>query len=426
MSTHPLEELATNTAGRRRGITSICSAHPLVIEAALNHAAERGAAVLIEATCNQVNHEGGYTGMTPAMFRDLVLGRAEAVSLPRERVLLGGDHLGPNPWKSLPADEALQRAEIMIGAYVEAGFTKIHLDTSMGCRGEPASLPDSETAARAARLAVAAEAAATRCGTVPRYVIGTEVPTPGGALEAIESLDVTCPEAALRTHQSHREAFRAAGIGGAFDRVIGLVVQPGVEFGSENVVAYARERATDLSGALRDLPGLVFEAHSTDFQSTECLAALVQDGFAILKVGPALTFAMREGLYGLDAIATSFHPGRATLVDAMEAIMLEQPASWRAYYAGSAAKQRVLRHFSYSDRIRYSWPLPEAERAVTELLRLLEGVHIPETLVSQYLPRLYQRVRSGQIKPLSRTLIAESIKDVLRNYAAASQEVLAL
>jgi CHAD domain-containing protein len=38
------------------------------------------------------------------------------------------------------------------------------------------------------------------------------------------------------------------------------------------------------------------------------LAALVRDGFAILKVGPALTFALREALYGLDLIAAALDP----------------------------------------------------------------------------------------------------------------------
>ncbi len=42
-----------------RGITSVCSAHPLVVEAALRRGAAKDAVVLIEATCNQVNQEVG-------------------------------------------------------------------------------------------------------------------------------------------------------------------------------------------------------------------------------------------------------------------------------------------------------------------------------------------------------------------------------
>src|SRR5690606_32972319 len=230
---------AAPACARVRGITSVCSAHPLVIEAALRHGLEESRPVLIEATCNQVNHRGGYTGMTPADFRRFVLDIADRVGMTHDRILLGGDHLGPNPWKSLPADAAMDEAAAMVEAYVLAGFTKIHLDTSMGCSGEPVALDNAATAARAAPLAQVAERAAVRSGhPPPMYVIGTEVPVPGGALEEIGELEVTTPEAALETLRIHREAFDALGLVEAFGRVIAAVVQPGVEFGNANVVVY--------------------------------------------------------------------------------------------------------------------------------------------------------------------------------------------
>jgi len=71
----------------------------------------------------------------------------------------------------------MQRAKAMIEGYARAGFTKLHLDTSMGCAGEPAALADEVTAERAAALAKVAEAAAEN-GAPPIYVIGTEVPVP--------------------------------------------------------------------------------------------------------------------------------------------------------------------------------------------------------------------------------------------------------
>jgi D-tagatose-1,6-bisphosphate aldolase subunit GatZ/KbaZ len=339
--------------------------------------------------------------------------------LPCGKIVLGGDHLGPNPWKALAADEAMRESERMVAAYVEAGFTKVHLDTSMACRGDQAPLPEATIAARAARLAAVAEGVSVSAGVVPFYVIGTEVPIPGGAHESIASLEVTRPEAAIRTAASHREAFTAAGVGAAFERVIALVVQPGVEFGSENVVPYVRDRAANLSAALTQLPGLVFEAHSTDYQSSDCLAALVQDGFAILKVGPALTFAMREALYGLDAIARLLRPRSPSLVAEMERLMCDRPAEWQPYYSGSDDEQHVARHFSYSDRIRYYWPLPRARQAVDRLLSELQDVALSETLISQYLPRLYERVRNGALTTKPRALVAESVCDVLRVYAAA-------
>ena len=409
--------------GLARGITSVCSAHPLVIEAALLQAAADGTEALIEATCNQVNQEGGYTSMNPADFRDYVLGIADRVGFPASRIILGGDHLGPNPWKHLPADEAMAKALDMIAAFAEAGYEKLHLDASMGCQGEPAALSDDVIAGRAARLAARAEAATTK---QPVYIIGTEVPTPGGATEALDHLRPTEPDAVLATYAVHEAAF-AAIAPTAWARVIAIVVQPGVEFGHEDVALYRPEQAVALSAALDRMHGLVFEAHSTDYQPEAALRRLVADGFPILKVGPGLTFALREAIYGLDAIAAVLRPDTAnagsspSVARAMEALMLAQPKHWQSHYPGTPDEQRVLRHYSYSDRIRYYWPAPEATAAVDALLARLDGVAIPETLVSQYLPRLYDRVMRRELAAEPRTLMIEAVRDVLRTYERAGR-----
>ena len=404
------------------GITSVCSAHPLVIEAACREAKRAGTAVLIEATCNQVNQDGGYTGMTPADFVAFVLGIARHAGLAAERVILGGDHLGPNPWKALPAEAAMAKAEAMVAAYVAAGFRKIHLDCSMGCKAEPAALADAVVAERAARLAKVAEATAREKGLpLPIYIIGTEVPPPGGATHAIQTIEVTAASAAERTLAVHREAFAAAGVSAALERVVGLVVQPGVEFGNANVVIYDPPAARELSAALDRLPGLVFEAHSTDYQPTAALSALVDDGFAILKVGPGLTFALREALYGLDAIARELRLGHGEpLPEVMERLMLAETANWRSHYPGTPDEQYLQRHFSYSDRIRYYWTHPEAVAAVDRLFAKLEAVAIPETLVSQYLGRLYPAVAAGSLKATPKALCLAAIDLALEPYRVAT------
>lgn len=412
----PLTNLAANRPAR---VTCVCSAHPLVLEAALRHAAARHTPVLIEATCNQVNQEGGYTGQTPASFRAQVVALAYAAGLPPDLLLLGGDHLGPNPWTAQPAEAALQRAEAMVAAYVAAGFRKLHLDTSMPCAGDPIALPEATIAERAARLARVAEAAARQHGLpAPVYVIGTEVPPPGGAKEVIEALTPTSPDAAEATIDAHARAFARLGLQAATDRVIAVVVQPGVEFGTENVIAYKPDTASALTGVLRRHPRLVFEAHSTDYQSPASLAALARDGFALLKVGPGLTFALRETLYRLDALLAALTPDadRAALPDVMERLMLGSPAHWQGHYHGDARKQRLLRHYSYSDRIRYYWPRPEAGAAVARLMDGLAGAAVPETLISQYLPGFLDRARAGVQSMAPKDLLIEAITYVLRTY----------
>lgn len=370
-------------AGARPGIVSVCSAHPRVIAATLRHGRHRTHPVLIEATCNQVNHRGGYTGQTPALFRDGVLALAKEAGFSADRLILGGDHLGPNPWRHLPAAQAMAEAARMMADYAQAGFAKLHLDTSMACADDPLPLPLDLIATRAAELAQVAEANADPARP-PVYVIGSEVPVPGGVAEPLHALAVTTPASAAATLAAHRQAFDARGLGAAFDRVIGIVVQPGVEFGSADVAVYAPDAARALVQA--PLPGVVFEAHSTDYQPPAALRALVSDGFAILKVGPWLTFALRETLYGLAAIAADMLPDPPEpLPQVMERLMLADPAHWAAYYPGNAVEQRLQRHASYSDRIRYYWPQPGAEDAVAALLAALGTRPVPRPLISRHL-----------------------------------------
>jgi len=388
----PLDLLTLATMRRQghvRGITSVCSAHPVVLRAALRFARDHGSAALIEATCNQVNHRGGYTGMQPADFAALVHDIAASEGCPPELILLGGDHLGPNPWRDRAAGDALAEAERMVEAYVAAGFRKIHLDASMGCRDEPAALDDETTARRAVRLAAKAEATAKRLNLPPPlYVIGTEVPPPGGADHAIDGLLPTSAKAAGQTIAIHRRVFSEAGQSDAFARAIALVVQPGVEFGNRNVIAYDPGLSRDLTALLTDEPQFVYEAHSTDYQGPTALAALVENGFPILKVGPELTFVLREALYALDLIASDLLSdyGDRPLCNTMEALMLAEPGHWAQHYDGNADEQRLMRHYSLSDRIRYYWTHPKAAAAVDRLMTALSGQSVPALLFHQHLP----------------------------------------
>jgi D-tagatose 6-phosphate 4-epimerase len=237
---------------------------------------------------------------------------------------------------------------------------------------------------------------------------------------------VTAPAAAGRTLAVHREAFAAAEVSAALDRVIGLVVQPGVEFGNANVVIYDPPAARDLSASLDRLPGLVFEAHSTDYQPTEALAALVEDGFAILKVGPGLTFALREALYGLDAIARELRLGYSEpLPTVMERLMRAEPGNWQSHYPGTPDEQYLQRHFSYSDRIRYYWTHPDAVAAVDRLFGRLGDATIPETLVSQYLGRLYPEVAAGRLEARPKALCLAAVDLALAPYRIATTRAAA-
>jgi len=419
-----LDLVARHKAGEPCGIASICSAHPLVIEAALAVGARRNLPLqLIEATCNQVNQDGGYTGMTPADFRDFVFAIADGVGVAHNRILLGGDHLGPNPWTGLPAEEAMAKAEVMVEAYVAAGFRKIHADCSMACADDPVPVPEDVIARRAARLIAKSEETWKRVGGEPPvYVIGTEVPVPGGATEDLPELQVTAPDAAFNTIAAHQRIFAEAGLGAVWPRVIATVVQPGVEFDHHKVIDYNSAKAAALSRAIESLPTILFEAHSTDYQTPNALAALVEDHFAILKVGPGLTFALREALWALDAIEREWLQQdwsdfrRITLER-----MRKNPKYWAKYYQGAGHFLQFDLQYSLSDRIRYYWPDTEIAQAQKKLFENLANNPPPPALVSQYLPGAFVVLRNSGAPLTPENLIRAHIGTVLEGYYAATQ-----
>jgi D-tagatose-1,6-bisphosphate aldolase subunit GatZ/KbaZ len=423
-----LEMVRAQKRGEPRGIWSVCSANPFVLEASLEQARADGSALLVESTSNQVNPEGGYTGQTPADFAQALLATAERAGFPQDRLILGGDHLGPFPWQAEPAASALAKSRELVRQCVLAGYAKIHLDASMACADDPGGaggpLDERTVAERTADLAAVAEAAfKERGGEAPVYVVGTEVPTPGGEQQDQPTLQVTRPEAAQRFLDLARAAFVARGLDGAWESVIALVVQPGVEFGDETVHAYHPSAARSLVSMIEGVPTVVFEAHSTDYQSPEALRSLVRDHFAILKVGPALTFALREAVFGFAHVEEEWLGGGGTSLSgiraALERAMLARPGHWEKYYRGDEAARRLRRAFSFSDRIRYYWPVPEVQEALSRLLANLTGQEAPLTLLSQYLPWAFEAVRSGAVPNDPRALVRLRIREVTEAYARA-------
>ena len=461
MNLHPLQNLVhEHKNGMRKGICSVCSANEYVIEAAVSRAADAGTFVLIEATANQVDQFGGYTGMKPVHFRHFVHGIADRLHFPLERVILGGDHLGPLTWKSEPAEKAMRKAEELVRQYAAAGFTKIHLDTSMHLGDDPQDSPPdvhvvAERAARlcrvaesAARLCQAAESAARLCqaeesasmqvvhntndaasGTLSSpsivYVVGSEVPVPGGSHEEEKGgIRVTRPEDFETTVDVFRKVFADRGLQSAWERVIAVVVQPGVEFGDETVHPYDRLEAADLCSALKRHPQLAFEGHSTDYQTASCLRQMVEDGILILKVGPQLTFALREALFALNLMEMALFSGNdqaepSCFMKTLEEAMLRNPGNWEKHYHGGEAKKKFARKYSFSDRCRYYLPDPAVQASMKRLMSNLQQGSIPLSLISQFMPIQYGKIRNGLLANDPEALLKDSVVSVQDAYYAA-------
>lgn len=422
-----LDLIRRRKAGQRIGIYSICSTNRFVIDAAIKQAARNNSFVLIEATCNQVNQFGGYSGLTPRGFASMIRKILIETGLSSGQVLLGGDHLGPFPWRNESSKDAMAKAIEMVQTYAQAGFCKLHLDASMPCFDDDRSRPldPRQVAERAAILCQAAEQALTsHPGLPPIYVIGTEVPPPGGIIDGKSPRHITDHRDAAESLESFREAFHRLGLTDAWQRVVAIVVQPGVEFGDDELLEYDPMAASGLAAFIAQIPGLVFEAHSTDYQPIACLKAMVDDQFAILKVGPALTFAFREAVFALAHMEVEWLMGRqgvelSGLIEVVEAAMMENTGYWRDYYRGDERKVAFARKYSQLDRIRYYWGVPVVNKALQHLLSNVEHNPLPRTLLSQYLPVQYRHLQAGSIGNQPRELIRDHIVEVLQDYHAA-------
>jgi D-tagatose-1,6-bisphosphate aldolase subunit GatZ/KbaZ len=255
-------------------------------------------------------------------------------------------------------------------------------------------------------------------------VIGSEVPPPGGATEDVYDVAPTQVADAEETIAVTRDAFRERGLEEAWERVIAVVVQPGVEFSDLSVVEYDRTKAEPLSRHIEQYGGLVYEAHSTDYQRRNALRRMVEDHFAILKVGPALTFAFREAVFALSTMEDEWLGGRRSIVtsdlrEVLDRAMVGCPEHWQNHHSGGEAELRYARRYSYSDRSRYYWAVPEVRDALRQLIGNLEAHPIPLTLLSQYMPAQYAAVREGEFDNNPRDLIYSKVTEVLADYASA-------
>lgn len=428
---NPLHSIvAKQSQGHFCGVPSFCTANGLVIESIFEQAKQLDGIVLIESTANQVNQDGGYTYMRPSDFSAFVLDLAERCGFPEHRVILGGDHLGPVVWADESADKAMSKAVEMVSLYAEAGFEKIHLDTSMKLGSDPADTPldDALIAERGAVLYKAFEAGFSRRkkknpdAVPPAFVIGSEVPAPGGLSEQKNVLCATCPEDFKRTITAYQEVFSACGLEHAWDHIIGVVVEVGVEFGSNQIHMYDRSRASDLCRTLKQYPGLVFEGHSTDYQPVSNLRKMVEDGVAVLKVGPELTCALREVLFALSHIEKELipKPACADFPGHLERAMIANPDNWKKHYRNNGAVARLERKYSLLDRCRYYLTAPEVVASMDELFCNLENKDVPLGLIRQYLPVQYSKVLDGLLPLSPKALVKDYVGTVINKYNTAT------
>lgn len=421
-------------AGNPVGIYSACSSNSFVIEAVLEEARDHNEVCLIESTANQVDQNGGYSGMTPADFKAFVLAKAKEIGCDPAKIYLGGDHLGPLTVAHLPEAEAMAYARTLVHDYVKAGFTKIHIDTSMKVADDDPNerLSDETIARRGAELARVCEDAYQELlkedpnAVRPVYIVGSEVPIPGGATGDNSGMQVTRVEDFKNTVATFEKAFKDQGLEETWKDVIAVVVQPGVEEKDAGCTEYDRAKAAELMASIKEFPNIVFEGHSTDYQTKYKLRELVEDGVGVLKVGPGLTYGAREALFSLAYIEENMFHGRedetSHFIDVLEKAMLETPKNWAKHYHGNESELWFKRKFSFSDRSRYYMPNPEVKAAMDKMFENLRKEGINLAALSQFMPMQYTKVREGVLQNDPAELVKDRVKNTIDEYRFATHQ----
>ena len=435
MREHPLKHIVRlQKQGKAVGIYSACTANELVLRACMQRAKETNSVLLIEATANQVDQYGGYTGMKPKDFMQFVEKLAKLEDLPMDRIILGGDHLGPLTFVQYDEEKAMQEASELIRQFVLAGFTKIHIDTSMKVASDDPNvrLSDEIIARRGAELAVVAEKAYQQLlkdnpdALHPVYIVGSEVPIPGGSQEAVETgLQVTKVSDFKQTVATFEKAFHDHQLDEAWKHVIGVVVQPGVEEKDAGCSPYDRSKAVDLMASIKEYNNLVFEGHSTDYQTKISLRELVEDGVGILKVGPGLTYMMREALFALAYAEKELlkdHPEKQShFIEMLDEAMLKNPKYYIKHYHGTPDEIAYKRKFSFSDRSRYYMPVDEVVAAQKVLFENFKN-GVPLGLLSQFMPIAYTKVREGTLHNDPVSLVKDRVIYTVDEYMYGSHQ----
>ena len=150
---------------------------------------------------------------------------------------------------------------------------------------------------------------------------------------------------------------------------------------------------------------------------------MAEDGIAILKVGPALTYGLREALFALSCMEAELVPPqeRAWFPEVLEQAMLEKPDNWQKHYHGDAKATWLARRYSFSDRARYYINLPGVQAAIDKLFDNLTRYDIPMNMLHQYMPRQFDAIRSGEIEKTPRALALYGIMLFMQDYEYATK-----
>ena len=325
-----------------KALPSFCTSNTDVIKSILFFCHIKKLPCLIECTSNQVNQYGGYTNKTPQNFMKEISNIRKEINFDKKKLFLGGDHLGPLPWKKQNKAAAIKKSISLINDFLKQNFCKIHIDTSIKCKND--KYINSDIIFYRTNQILNNESIKKKIRN-KFLVIGTEVPLSGsGDSKKIIKTNIKQIKAEVLKFRKILKKLKLK------NNLFGLVIEPGMKYMHSSI---KKPNFTNFSKKkhISKKNNFVYEAHSTDYQSKTILKQLVKNNFKFLKVGPELTYNYSRALFFMENVEIKFFKIKnSNFKKTIFSTMLKNKKYWDGYYE---KKKFKLFLNSKLDRMRY-------------------------------------------------------------------------
>ena len=421
-----IDIMEANCRGERKGIYAVGSHNSTILEVCFQQALVDGSPVLLEISANMLVLPGQSGKTSPADFIKRVKNIAAEAEFPQDRLFFGVNDLGPSLWQDESDESALKKACEFISEIVGLGFNKLGIHAGEPLKGDPVgeTLTQEIIIARETVLYQAAERAAAKLPDEekPLYVIGVHPRQEAGRVEDQRRM-VNRKDIEDAVDQFAQTA-EAAGLPDIKERLPAARIFLGTGYDSENIIPFDSSLLKELGGCVCRDRSVVLEAPQTDFQSQIVLDKLVDNHFAVLSVGPELTYAMREALFSLALMENETMLGKpgvylSNYIIELDRAMQSAPQHWQEYYTGNGFEQLVARKYSFYDRSRFFLENKDVRKMRKRLYDNLTANPVPLTVLRQFMPRQYERVAAGELENKPKALVMDAVRYALHRYSRA-------
>ncbi len=344
---------------KSKALPSFCTSNLDVIRLAILYCKLRNYPILIESTSSQVNQHKGYSGKNPKNFFNSVNNIAKKLKY-QKKLYIGGDHLGPLPWKNKNSKLGIKNSIKLINDCLKSNYSKIHIDTSIKC-SDDTKLTSEEIFSRT--KIILNKIKKNKKLRKIFLIIGTEVPLSGGNDKS--KIKLTSKAQIIEEVKKFKNILKSINL---MNKTFGLVIEPGMKF-MDYKIQIPKFKNFKNKQKLSKKNKFVYEAHSTDYQPKSSLKKLVNNNFKFLKVGPELTYNYCRSLFLMEKIERSYQfPISSNFEKKIMNTMQKNKKYWKNYYSGNKRKLNNLLLNSKLDRMRYYLNVQNITKSI-DLLR---------------------------------------------------------